>query len=148
MPDREKVIRGLDCLSRLSQDRTCAGCAYFRPFTDDPDTGWCDSTEVKKDALALLREQEPTVAQDTNVLGKWVSVKDRLPEKDGEYLVYIDWRYCQLASFTTNKPKEFTFINAGYGWYDYDSDYGFYEVRRVTHWMPLPEPPEGVNKDG
>ena len=59
MTDRKKVIRGLECLSRLSQDGTCAGCAYFRPFEYDPDTGWCDRTEATKDALALLREQEP-----------------------------------------------------------------------------------------
>ena len=59
MPDREKVIRGLKCLSLLSQDGTCAGCAYFRPFTDDPDSGWCNRDEAIKDALVLLMEQEP-----------------------------------------------------------------------------------------
>lgn len=58
MPDREKVVRALDCLSRNAQYGPCNGCAYFRPFTDDPDTGWCDRTGAMADALALLKDQE------------------------------------------------------------------------------------------
>lgn len=58
MADREKVVRALDCLSRNAQDAPCNGCAYFRPFTDDPDTGLCDRTTAMADALAMLREQE------------------------------------------------------------------------------------------
>ena len=54
------VIRGLTCLARKAQDGTCEGCAYFRPFTDDPDTGWCDSAEIMNDAVELLKEQEST----------------------------------------------------------------------------------------
>lgn len=29
------------------------------------------------------------------------------------------------------------------GWVDWDDEYGYYEYYAVTHWMPLPEPPEG-----
>ena len=59
MPDREKVIKGLECIAQQAQDGTCDGCAYFRPFTDDPDCGWCDKVAIANDTLALLREQEP-----------------------------------------------------------------------------------------
>ena len=58
MPDREMVIKGLECRARFGQDGSCNGCAYFHPFSDDPDAGWCDSAELWEDALALLKEQE------------------------------------------------------------------------------------------
>ena len=59
MADMEKVIRGLKCITLSDQNGTCDGCAYFRPFTDDPGCGWCDSKLIMRDALALLKEQEP-----------------------------------------------------------------------------------------
>ena len=59
MPDREKVIRGLECIAQQAGNGVCGECAYFRPFTDDPDCGWCDQVAIGNDALALLREQEP-----------------------------------------------------------------------------------------
>ena len=64
MLDREKVVRALDCLSRNAQDGACNGCAYFRPFTDDPDTGWCDRTAAMADALAMLREHDVIRCKD------------------------------------------------------------------------------------
>lgn len=58
MPDREKVIRGLECIAQQPNDEVCGECAYFRPFSDDPECGWCDKVVIANDALALLREQE------------------------------------------------------------------------------------------
>jgi hypothetical protein len=64
-------------------------------------------------------------------MNEWISVKDRLPEKSGAYLVY-----------SPEVPVE-----AGNVW-----DCSFYEVNgkdlsfatgyNVTHWQPLPAPPE------
>lgn len=63
MPDREKVIRGLECHVMYLQDTTtsyvphaCDDC----PYNDDEDIGTCEyPTPLLQDALALLREQEP-----------------------------------------------------------------------------------------
>lgn len=58
MPDREKVIRGLGaCLAaEVTEDENpCASCPYF--FDE-----MCQSA-IKKDALALLREQEPVIVR-------------------------------------------------------------------------------------
>jgi hypothetical protein len=64
---------------------------------------------------------------------KWIGVKERLPREHGETVVYV---------------------NDGDG-YPY-SDIGYYEgglfriggevVRTVTHWMPLPDPPDAANR--
>ena len=57
----------------------------------------------------------------------WISVKDRLPGKNGDYLAYtcdgIVWPY---------------FFTASSGVWE---DTLGYSTDTVTHWMPLPEPP-------
>ena len=73
---------------------------------------------------------------------EWISVKDRLPNKDGEYLCYrysaVVGGHCDLLRYGTiyDNDKERTF-------YFFDSDYGDVEAQNVTHWMELPEPPKG-----
>ena len=86
------------------------------------------------------------------MLGKeaWISVKDRLPDKNGNYLVVSDSPICRrilIASFAKNLEK--IGMNTSPfrgkkrpGWYDYDCDWGFFEYDNVTHWLPLPEMPE------
>ena len=66
--------------------------------------------------------------EDNNVPTKWISVKDRLPEESDEYLAYcgeyggICVLYCKVMK---TKIKWLT------NW------------KKVTHWMPLPQPPKG-----
>lgn len=59
MIDMEKVIRGLECMGFRPNDGICRDCTYFRPFTDDPECGWCDKAVIADDAIALLKELEP-----------------------------------------------------------------------------------------
>ncbi len=66
-------------------------------------------------------------------MSEWISVKDRLPESDDYVLCYRD--SCGLSSRIM---------------------VGFYlrgkwtcgAIGNVTHWMPLPEPPEEVQNEG
>jgi hypothetical protein len=58
----------------------------------------------------------------------WIPVSERLPEKDGYYMVY-DCRY----------EQHFDALFRGGAWSPY-----IYNLM-VTHWMPLPEPPEVRN---
>lgn len=88
-----------------------------------------------------LIEEAPAVA-----VPKWISVAERLPEKSGQYLTYETWVYGRAiyTSYWTNSYQDKSEVEM-YGralWYRYDSEYGDYEVNRITHWMPLPEPPE------
>lgn len=40
------------------------------------------------------------------------------------------------------KIDDFNFYHkARAGWFDYDSEYGYFEYNDVTHWMELPEAP-------
>ena len=59
-------------------------------------------------------------------MSEWISVKDRLPNVHQRVLVY-----CQ--SKTIEKHVTACMYMGGYF---------SRKVRNVTHWMPLPEPPE------
>lgn len=134
MADLEKVIKGLGCV--ICPNRFCSDCLYFIRNENDPDTGWCDRDAIYKDALSLLKEQE---VPDTNV-GKWVSVKDRLPEsvanrvivwvKDAEIYGHIGFGH-----YEKYKGQEI--------WFNLINNEAF-EIRgqTVTHWMQLPEMPK------
>ena len=74
-------------------------------------------------------------------MSEWISVKERLPDdkKDGETVLAI----------VSGKPhKNITLCHAlmtagyfpGEGWVV--NEYPEWENLTVTHWMPLPEPPE------
>ena len=62
-------------------------------------------------------------------LGKWFSVKDRLPNIADNVLAYRDDDEWQVICFFTTDGR---FI------VDLDT-----EAHAITHWMPLPEPPNG-----
>ena len=64
MPDREKVIKGLECCRDL--DLTDMGCPDACPYYDDSnECGCCLYTPLMNDAIALLREQEPIAPTET-----------------------------------------------------------------------------------
>ncbi len=64
-------------------------------------------------------------------IGGWISVKDKLPDKQGVYLV----------AFKPPFPKVTIawWATTEFGWYDLE--YNFY-TDGISHWMPLPPMPE------
>jgi hypothetical protein len=64
----------------------------------------------------------------------WISVKDRLPELWDDYLAFgygpTIPASCFVAVYDPKSNK----------WYDMHTDWDWSDV--ITHWMPLPEPPE------
>ena len=87
---------------------------------------------------------------------EWISVKDRLPDKNGkclcaEYSKAFNRHFIEVLGFAKDlhKVDEFEFKNkkGKSGFYDYDSEWGYTEYENVTHWMPLPELPEKEGAD-
>ena len=83
---------------------------------------------------AKIIKQAAKIAELENTVNKmfkriteraWISVKDRLPEESGNYIVY-----CEIADGTIVIT-----LNYSHGWFIKKPD-------KVTHWMPLPQPPE------
>ena len=62
-------------------------------------------------------------------LMEWISVKDRLPEKEDEVLAYEFHGDINIAYIRGNE------------WRNLESGWAM-DKTHVTHWMPLPEPPK------
>ena len=69
-------------------------------------------------------------------MNNWISVEERLPDKPGRYLVYIEnIANCNPLPYTTYLV-EFT------SWGSWLFEEGW-ETNKITHWMPFSvEPPE------
>ena len=104
--------------------------------------GGADITaEACKELVELLKEQPERPKE-----WKWIPVSERLPEKDGRYLVAYwlmkDYMWMSIAWFgeavMPNRPMHgrYFYINGEYGEVVWDN---------VLAWMPLPEP---YRKDG
>ena len=57
MPDREKVIRGLECCCTHIVGMSCGNCPYEIEQKEEPGIDEC-TTVLAYDALALLKEHE------------------------------------------------------------------------------------------
>lgn len=86
------------------------------------------------DAFALCKLEPPR---------RWIPCSERMPETDGPYLVVnkvTGWiwvcNFSRVKNFPYFGPQE----NA---WWRLDDDW-YPQSCNVTHWMPLPEPPEEV----
>lgn len=96
----------------------------------------------RKDAVEIIEDicikKEPAVLADSG----WISVKDRLPEDDGKYMVWYKGE-ADICEFDTDSQ---TF---GYTYDDYDEMYSHLVCwddgmnKDVTHWQHLPERPKG-----
>lgn len=77
-------------------------------------------------------------------MSKWVSVKDRLPKEDGEYLTYIIDNGCnyfmKIQGFYENPRK----LRGIYQDLFTNWELTTWDDNIVTHWMPLPETPNDI----
>lgn len=113
---------------------------------------------IDADALAArYMSAPPDYYHTTQIVGEitsaptvkmqgWISVKDRLPKSIiNKVLVWLEHDdlvgYIGFGHYEKYKGQEI--------WFDLEHSEAF-SVRgyTVTHWMPLPEPPEEVTGDG
>ena len=80
-------------------------------------------------------------------MNSWISVKDKLPDKNGNYLVTTKYNSLRILSYAKDlyKVHEYDFFDkkGKDGWYDYDSEWGYVSYEDcIIAWMPLPKPYE------
>lgn len=114
--------------------KPCIECKYFEKETGRPNE-YCMAENRADHLLAngvTIRER-----------GEWIPVTERLPENDYEkhwkkrnrYLVYTE----PQGMMYTAKYGYKNFL----WWVDsHDCVMGVDNYKKVTHWMPLPKPPE------
>ena len=64
----------------------------------------------------------------------WISIKDRLPDKNGLYIVYIE----NLREAQDKKTNKYPIYQIELSHYEF----GHFGYGCVSHWMPLPEKPK------
>ena len=62
---------------------------------------------------------------------EWISVKEKLPEKDTKVLYASVYGNIYMGHLETGTGNEFFWTH-----------YYFIEDFKITHWMPLPKPPD------
>lgn len=101
---RETICEAVEAIKKLSRFKEeCDGCG-----------------DKARSAIEKLQKNTP----------HWIPVTERLPEKDGMYLVHGAW---SASGRKATDTCEFH-VHDGYFRATWDFD--------VTHWMPLPGPPE------
>ena len=123
----EEIKSGLEC---WANDSGCTGssCPYGGILA-------CEK-KIGKDALEYINELEAKQQ-------KWISVEERMPEHGTDVLVLTApgtlslGKNCVVAEYIHPRmEKSGVFINFYAGYDDKN-------ILAVTHWMPLPEPPDG-----
>ena len=102
-----------------------------------------------KQILNAVKDGIPAYKAIPSAEPKWIPVS-KPPKKDGKYLVTIHYinitrDTIETVNYSKNlyKVNEYDFYDRKRaGWYNYDSEYGYYEVDSVIAWMPLPKPYE------
>lgn len=104
------------------------------------------STHTAQEVADHLLDNDVTFATDNNVGSKWISVKERLPDEDGSYIVRTTTGAVTTARFYVGKTYPPTHFRPT----EYRSPTKWQSNRNVTHWMPLPEAPneKGNNYEG
>ena len=144
MTNREKVLKGLECLSDENNICSKDTCPYYMFEGCVP--------EISHDALELLKKQP-----------QWISVEDRLPENAKHLGAFCPRYYVQTEFgmtegwYNPDRGKWYVllwFIYAQPGLYlprFVDLEHGdiplVSDKVKVSHWMPLPEPPEVLKHD-
>ena len=110
-----------------------------------------DSIPMEQTTEILLLRKDLRNLPSAQPEQRWIPCSERLPE-DGQRCIVttkgrLSYSYCEIASYSNNlyKVDEFDFYDKKNtsGFYNYDSEYGYYENTDVIAWMPLPEPWRG-----
>lgn len=145
----EEIVRALRCISTAGGENACEHCPYWKeeevPEEERPIYGAdtmhsCDVDRVGLDGADLierLTDRCARYAEEIAVLQertRWIPVTERLPEvwHNGEtavlvnYMIYSPYFGVDIGNY---HAKARTWLCMGL-------------PITVTHWMPLPEPPE------
>lgn len=97
---------------------------------------------VREEALYII-DAMPTVEPKR---GEWINVKERLPEYNPAEPAKAYWvaydtnegKQIQIAMYSDYMFATITGLPPCVTWRDYEN----HKIKNVTHWMPLPEPPQ------
>lgn len=99
-----------------------------------------EAANAIEDLITALTASNEVIAKNKT---KWIPVTERLPKNHQHCLVFTDTHRMGYFAKNLEKVDEYDFKGEKHhGWYYLDSEWGYCEIRNVTYWMPLPQPPE------
>lgn len=147
-----EIVRALRCVSTAGGENACEHCPYWKeeevPEEERPIYGAdtmhsCDVDRVGLDGADLIERltarcaryaEEIAVAQERT---RWIPVSERLPE------ISNSWGVSDVVLCIISDPSGYPPPNPGLCVYLEDGRWTCHgQIVRVTHWMPLPEPPK------
>lgn len=73
----------------------------------------------------------------------WISVEERLPDETKDYLVVLNGEDIDIRLFNSKNEPYQTYSSMMNKFLFLDERRDWHVTDKVTHWMPLPEPPKG-----
>ncbi|HBE3601993.1 TPA: DUF551 domain-containing protein [Escherichia coli] len=127
-----ELIEGMEVSIDVSTCDADLGNRYFGTVTEA-----LELDTAKNGYILLVQDAEPNFDVNGNSPGtpdSWISCSDRMPEETGDIIVVSDGIVMSGISYSR---RDGFYIAA----LEYDDDE---PIGGVTHWMPLPEPPQEV----
>ncbi|HGE9172191.1 TPA: DUF551 domain-containing protein [Escherichia coli] len=129
-----ELIEGMEVSIDVSTCDADLGNRYFGTVTEA-----LELDTAKNGYILLVQDAEPNLDVNGNspvTPDGWISCSERMPEETGDIIVVSDGIVMSGISYSR---RDGFYIAA----LEYDDDE---PIGGVTHWMPLPEPPQGVNR--
>ena len=119
----------------MDTEKLCGNCRYNGVSDCNRPDGLCEMFDAVWDALDYIQELEKRVVDLEAKVPKWVSIKDRLPDKESMLCLVISDGDLYVSHWHWS---------GGGPWFFTDGEYDC----NVTHWAKAPELPKEVNYDG
>lgn len=127
---KDKYKVAIDTYEDVAKQMLEEAVRIMSPKDQVADAGKVMNSPEKQDSCEHILDMEKMV--DVNSSSGWISVKDRLPETNELCIVYTEFRAIVPALY----GNESWIFDEGQGWLEKALSY-------VSHWMPMPKPPEG-----
>ena len=116
MKTPEEIRKGLECC----KNGECADCRYF-----DGSGSWSCVGRLIENVFAYIQQLEQRLVDVNKTSPRWISVKEREPERLQRVLAY---------SPVGNKTASGVYTEVGF--------ITQAPMGEITHWMEIPEPPK------
>ena len=106
---------------------------------------------LKNIALRLAAYEDTGFTPEEVQQMRWIPVEERLPEKQGEYIVFADGKVTTDMYIVCDEIERWLHYDGSLNEF-YIDPYSSKPTReppypKVTHWMPLPQPPKEASHD-
>ena len=117
---------------KLAMDCCKAGDCMSCPYLSNDNTLPCNVV-LSKDVFKYIQQLEDHIRDLTNMVPRWISVKDRLPENGAPVVA--------LCRYDSALDRYYLLHER------YDLRSNFWHDGSAQYWTPLPEPPKWEHHD-